>query len=120
MNQTPPSTFHTCLSPLLTLTCYISAPLPRNPEKKQDFEVLAIFSSAGANYLFSDRHVELVLGQVLDLAGFEAGNLPPHAHHARVSADIGDVSSAVSVQLSPDGPEIQSLLRLHFFQIDLQ
>ena len=78
------------------------------------------FSSADANYLLSDRHVKLVLGQVLDLAGFEAGNLPPHAHHARVSADIGDVSSAVSVQLSPDGPEIQSLLRLHFFQIDLQ
>ena len=35
MNQTPPSTFHTCLSPLWTLTCYISAPLPRNPEKNR-------------------------------------------------------------------------------------
>ena len=74
----------------------------------------------GGTNLLGDRHVELVLGQVLDLAGLEAGDLPAHVHHARVAAHVGDVRPAVTVQLPPDGSEVQPVLHLHLLEVDLK
>ena len=70
--------------------------------------------------LFGDGHVQLRLSEVLDLAGLEAGNLPPHAHHAGVPADVGDVRPAIALQLPGDSSQVNLLLHLHFLQVDLE
>ena len=71
-------------------------------------------------HLFSHRHIQLILGQVLDLAGSEPRDLPPHAHHTGVPAHVGDVRPAVTVQLPPDGSEVQPVLHLHLLEVDLK